>query len=167
MIREGKMTIRTLATFLAAFALSATPAFAQAKIDFAEYEGPAQIVEGTGGTKITKNDIDYWLTGTPPRRYQIIGYVQDKRDETWDGGHAIGSPGIAKRVKRAGGDAVIIQSQDEAGKAGSAGTGWLGGFFAGGGSKTITTMLVIRYLPDEPQAPAPAEQSPSGIAPQP
>lgn len=143
-----------LAIAAAALLIAPSAAFAQAKIDFATYEGPPQIQVGTGGTKITKNGIDYWTTGTPPRRYQIIGFVQDKRDETWDGGHAVGSPNIAKKVRKAGGDAVVIQSQDEAGKAGSYGTGLLGGLFMGGGSKTVTRMLVIRYLPDAP-APAP------------
>lgn len=146
---------------IAALILTTSPALAQAKIDFATYEGPPQIQVGTGGTKITKNGIDYWTTGTPPRRYQIIGFVQDKRDETWDGGHAVGSPNIAKKVRKAGGDAVIIQSQDEAGKAGSYGTGLLGGLFMGGGSKTVTRMLVIKYLPDAPaQEPQPKLEAP-------
>lgn len=107
-----------------------------------------QIVEGTGGAKITKNGIDYWTTGTPPRKYQIIGYVQDKRDEEWDGGGAIGSRNIANKVKKAGGNAVIIQSQEEAGSTGSFGTGQIGGLFLGGGSKTITRMVVVKYLPE-------------------
>lgn len=147
---------------LALFLSLSQPAFAQAKIDFAVYEGPPQIQVGSGGTKITKNGIDYWTTGTPPRRYQIIGFVQDKRDETWDGGHAVGSPNIAKKVRKAGGDAVIIQSQDEAGKAGSYGTGMLGGLFMGGGSKTVTRMLVVRYLPDTSPEAADATTSSKG-----
>jgi hypothetical protein len=137
------------------------PALAQAKIDFAAYEGPPLIEQGEGGTKITKNGIDYWTTGTPPRRYQIIGFVQDRRDEFWDGGQAIGSPKIAKKVKAAGGDAVIIQTQEEAGQSGGLASG--NPFYAwgmSGGSKTITRMLVVRYLPDEaaPTAPLAAEE---------
>lgn len=130
---------------------SPTPLRAQAKIDLSEYDGPAMIATGTGGTKITKHGIDYWTSGTPPRRYQVIGLISDKRDETWDGGHAIGSPKVASKVKEAGGDAVILRSQDEAGSTGGSGF-W--GIFAMGGSKTITQMAVIRYLPDEP-VPAP------------
>ncbi|MFM7029073.1 MAG: hypothetical protein ACKOXK_10420 [Chakrabartia sp.] len=141
----------------------APSAFAQAKIDFAAYEGPPKIVEGEGGTKITKNGIDYWTTGTPPRRYQVIGFVQDKRDESWDGGQAIGSPNIAGKVKKAGGDAVIVESQEEAGKLGGGGAAnQFFGFFATGGSKTITRMLVVKYLPETPpsssfEAPEPAK----------
>ncbi|MBC2652052.1 hypothetical protein H7F50_19100 [Novosphingobium flavum] len=130
---------------------------AQAKIDFALYEGKPVVRTGEGGTKITKNGIDYWTSGEPPRRYQVIAMVQDKRDEFWDGGHAVGSPSIAAKVKKAGGDAVIIQSENEAGHGGgyssttgsaSGGLGWLFGFGASGGSKTITRMVVVKYLPD-------------------
>jgi hypothetical protein len=129
----------------------ATPALGQAKIEYSGYEGPAQIVTGTGGTKITKNGIDYWTSGTPPRRYQVVGMVTDKRDEQWDGGHAIGSPSIAKKVKAAGGDAVIVQSQNEAGHTGGYGFGsGFAAFLAMGGSKTMTAMLVVKYLPDVP-----------------
>lgn len=123
-------------------------AMAQAKVTYSAYEGPEVIKTGEGGTRITKNGIDYWTSGTPPKRYKVIGMVQDKRDEMWDGGHAIGSPNIAGKVKKAGGDAVIIQSQEEAGKSGSIGTGLWGGMFIGGSSKTITVMLVVKYLPD-------------------
>jgi len=141
---------------IAAFALVAivlpTHALAQAKTTYSGYEGPAVIETGTGGTKITKHGIDYWTSGTPPRRYQVIGLISDKRDETWDGGHAVGSPKVASKVKEAGGDAVILRSQDEAGSTGGSGF-W--GIFAMGGSKTITQMAVIKYLPDEAAPPSP------------
>ena len=106
MKRNRRAVILALAIGLSA------PAFAKADIDFALYEGPPKIAKGEGGAKITQNGIDYWTMGTPPRRYQIIGFVQDKRDENQDGGRAIGSPSIAKQVKAAGGNAVIIESQD-------------------------------------------------------
>jgi len=142
---------RKIYSITAALALGlSAPALGQAKIDFAIYEGSPRILQGEGGTKITKSGIDYWTTGTPPRRYQVIAFVQDRRDETWDGGHAIGSPSIAAKVKKAGGDAVIVESQEEAGKSGGYGAanpffGWM----ASGGSKTVTRMLVVKYLPDE------------------
>lgn len=139
-------------------ALSATPSLADAKIDFALYEGAPVIKTGTGGTKITKNGVDWWTTGEPPRRYQVIGAVQDKRDEMWDGGHALGSPSITRKVKKAGGDAVIIQSENEAGHGGgvsgiggnsSGGFGSLFGWGLSGGSKTVTRMIVVKYLADD------------------
>ncbi|KKW92691.1 hypothetical protein [Sphingobium chungbukense] len=133
---------------LAALLLSMpSAAFAGAKIQFSAYEGPERVQNGDGGTKLRKNDIDWWTTGTPPRKYQVIGFISDKRDENWDGGHAIGSPAVAKQVLAAGGDAVIVLAQDEAGATGGAGSGAiLGGFFAMGGSKTQTKMLVVKYI---------------------
>ena len=158
--------MRTTAFILGAIALWSSPAFAGAKIEFSAYEGPPQISVGNGGTRIAKNGIDYWTSGTPPRRYQVIGLVQDKRDETWDGGHAIGSPSIAEKVKKAGGDAVIVQSQEEAGRTGGYGSGsGAFAFLAMGGSKTITSMLVVKYLPEDATSPAPAPTATSSPTP--
>lgn len=135
--------------------LTATPALANAKIEFSAYEGAPVIETGQGGTKVTKNGIDYWTSGRPPRRYQVIGLVTDKRDEEWDGGRAVGSPSIARKVKQAGGDAVILQSQQESGSGGGYGAvGNQFGFLAMGGSKTVTAMLAVKYLSDETQPPA-------------
>ena len=143
-----------IAIVIASLALwTPAPTLAQAKIDFAIYEGPTRVLEGEGGTKISKNGIDYWTTGTPPRRYQILGFVQDKRDEYWDGGQAVGSPNIAKKVKAAGGDAVILQTQEEAGQSGGLGSG--NPFYAwgmSGGSKTVTRILVVKYRAIEPSS---------------
>jgi hypothetical protein len=156
-IDGGVMVRRPFITgIMCLFIGCASPVLAQAKIDFATYEGHPIIKTGTGGTKLTKHGIDYWTTGDPPRRYQVIGAIQDKRDEFWDGGHAIGSPSIAAKVKKAGGDAVIVLSEDEAGhgggysstSGGSNGFGWLFGFGMSGGSKTVTRMVAIKYLPD-------------------
>lgn len=119
------------------------PALAGAKIQFSAYEGADAIKTGEGGTKLAKNGIDYWTSGTPPRQYRVIGLITDKRDEQWDGGHAVGSPKVARLVKEAGGDGVIIASQTEGG---STGGGGFGGIYAMGGSETMTTMVVIRYL---------------------
>lgn len=125
-------------------AMAPGAALAGAKIQFSGYEGQEAVKIGEGGTKLTKNGIDYWTSGTPPRQYKVIGLITDKRDEQWDGGHAVGSPKVARLVRDAGGDAVIISSQTEGGATGGGG---FGGIFALGGSKTMTTMVVVKYLP--------------------
>lgn len=62
----------------------------------------------------------------------------------------MGSPTVAKRAKQAGGDAVILEKQDEAGSAGGAGySNSILGLMAMGGSKTLTAFVVIKYLPGE------------------
>lgn len=133
------------ALFVGCLGLLAVPALAQAKIDFAGYEGPEIIEAGQGGTKIARHGIDYWTSGKPPRRYQVIGRISDRRSEEWDGGHAIGSPSIARKVKKAGGSAVILIDQNDVAQ-GSTGFGSWGSFFAMGSSKTTTTFAVVKYL---------------------
>lgn len=129
---------------LAADTLAFAAVPAQAGVKFAAYEGPDAIQTGQGGTKITKNGIDYWTTGTPPRRYQILGVLTDRRYEDW-GVLAVGSPGIAKMTLRLGGDAVIMVDQrDKSGGAYVIGTG--ASIFGGEDVKTITNMQVIKYL---------------------
>lgn len=153
---------KLFALVVAPLGLAAIPSSvaAQAKITFATYEGKPVIKTGEGGTKITKNGIDYWTSGEPPRRFQVIGMIEDKRDEDWDGGHAVGSPSIAGKVKKAGGDAVILQSQDEAGKSGAYGSATGGfGFLFSGGSKTITKMVVVKYLPEETPTATPSQSA--------
>lgn len=125
----------------------AAPAAAQAKIEYSGYEGPEIVENGSGGTKITRHGIDYWTSGTPPRRYQVIGRISDRRSEEMDGGHAIGSKTVARKVKAAGGSAVILLAQNDVAQ-GSSGiaTGGLGSFLAMGSSKTTTTFTVVKYL---------------------
>lgn len=50
-----------------------------ASTEFTPWEGNT-IEQGTGGSKKVVNGIDIWQYGTPPRRYQIIGIIEDKRD---------------------------------------------------------------------------------------
>src|SRR5262245_9038993 len=83
---------------------------AMAGLKFAAYEGPSAVRHGEGGTRVTKNGIDYWTTGTPPRLYQIIGILTDRRYDDWDPS-LVGSPGVAKETKRLGGHAVIILNE--------------------------------------------------------
>lgn len=149
---------------LLATALISTEANAGAKIDFATYEGRSIIEKGEGGSRVTRNGIDYWTNGRPPRCYQVIGYVNDRRNEQWDGGHAVGSPRIAHLTKQAGGDAVILVNQNDV-TAGSSGFGTIssygwgglfGSMFTVGGTKTMTAFVVVRYVeqcPDAPTAP--------------
>lgn len=62
---------------------------------------------------------------------------------------AVGSPTVAKKVKQAGGTAVIMLEQNDVGAgssgAGSVAGGW-GSLFSMGGTKTTTTFVVVKYL---------------------
>src|SRR3546814_13538204 len=54
----------------------------------------------------------YWTMGDPPRRYQVIVIIRDKRGDGPLSGDAIGSKSVAKATLKAGGDAVIYLSSN-------------------------------------------------------
>lgn len=95
------------AVILAA-AVSMMPSVASAKAQFMAYEGRDQIVQGTGGTRVTSEGVDFWTNGTPPRRYKVIGVINDKRGTGAFSGKAVGSKNIAQLARKAGGDALIV-----------------------------------------------------------
>lgn len=116
---------------------------------FALYDGPDAERVGQGGTRITKNGIDWWTTGSPAKRYRVIGIITDQRSNKPFRGQAIGSKSIAKQVLEASGDAIVIVGQDEratgmSGAGGfSGGNGWLAGKTI---TRTTSQLLVIKYL---------------------
>jgi hypothetical protein len=73
----------------------------------------------------------------------------------------VGSPGIAGKVREAGGDAAIVQSEEEAEGRWRRFCHSLFGMLMSGGSKTIASMVVIKYL----NAPADGAQSIKPTAP--
>ena len=81
---------------------------------FMAYEGRDAIQDGVGGTKVTTDGIDFWTTGTPPHRFQVIGIIDDKRGGGWMAGKAIGAHSIAKMIRDAGGNAALVLDQSSA-----------------------------------------------------
>lgn len=69
------------------------------------------IVQGRGGTKTLQDGMEIWDHGDPPRRFKVLGIIDDERS----GGlvpmsqlHA----DVVKRAREVGGDALIqIRSQ--------------------------------------------------------
>lgn len=118
-----------------------TPAPAQAGSEYSAYQGPDAIRTGTGGSSVSSNGIDYWTHGTPPRKYKIIGYLTDRRRVRALMRKVAGSPSIAKQAMEHGGDAVIIEDQQRVAE----------NFLV---SDDVSTLQVIKYLPEEPTAPA-------------
>jgi len=154
-------------------ALVASPALGKTKFEALETREP-MVFEGRGGTKITKNGIDYWTAGNPPRRHQVLGIIKDNREDHWLNGNAIGSKSVAKLVKQAGGDAVVVFDSSQrdlgvisGGSANSSGTAQANcyGYNCTASStgqaygqawsrmvtETTTVMIVVKYLPDEPK----------------
>ena len=112
--------------------------------DFTPYYGKGEVVEGTGGTMEAIDGVEFWKSGTPPKRYQVIGYIDDTRKVTgWIGKLNLKAQGskVAKLAKEHGGDAVIAESSTEA----------PAGLVGSGNTATVvvarsTRFAVIRYV---------------------
>jgi hypothetical protein len=78
--------------------------------DYYTYQG-APVVTGNGGAAKNVNGVDLWITGSPPRRFQIIGYITDSRS----GGPipmAMRDSAVASEARAKGGDGVIMDSDN-------------------------------------------------------
>jgi hypothetical protein len=136
--------------------------------EFLQYEGRNAIHDGQGGERKTVDGVDFWMSGDPPHRYQILGSLSDRRHKTGIYG-AIRMSGldsdIAKAARSAGGDAVILVSEDDdvigvtGSSFGSVNGTYGAGFFNGNHSNFAVARemkahdsryLVVKYLPDSP-----------------
>jgi len=158
--------------FVAA-ALTTSVAPAWAKTEFLTYDGKNAIQEGQGGDKKIVDGIEFWMDGTPPHRYQILGAITDER---WNVG-IIGAiqmssfdKDIAKRAREAGGDAVLLADEhnnvvgtlgSSFGSASGSRTGVFGGAwgYSSALTKQASRFVVVKYLPDLP-APPTAQEPP-------
>jgi hypothetical protein len=73
------------------------------------YSG-SPVYTGTGGASKNVNGIDLWVTGSPPRRFMIIGYIEDSRPNR--GIPLLTMQGdMVARAKQAGGDGLLLTAQ--------------------------------------------------------
>jgi hypothetical protein len=124
--------------------------------EFQSWEGRNSVVEGRGGTRKVVDGMDVWTYGDPPRRFQVLGIIQDNRP----GGiipMAQMKHDIVAKARQSGGDAVIILSSQSqlAGyyTSGSATAYGYGNFASAYGNSTTVpltrhtaTFVVIKYL---------------------
>jgi hypothetical protein len=77
--------------------------------EFYSWQGSAVMI-GTGGAAKNVNGVEIWMTGSPPRKFRVIGYIEDSRPNR---GIPLLTryPDIAKAAKAQGGDGVLIQSE--------------------------------------------------------
>jgi hypothetical protein len=105
---------------LSLLAVALSLALAGCSTNYYTYSGPA-VIAGQGGAAKRVDGIDIWLVGAPPRKFRIIGYIEDSRP----GGPipmAARNAKIASVAKSQGGDGVLITS-DFANYLGSVTTG--------------------------------------------
>lgn len=122
-----------------------------ASTNFQQYEGRAgsDIVEGEGGTKEMLGPYELWGSGTPPRRYKILGMVEIEDFDNVLGRGRIKDALVAK-LKEENADAAINLDSSGGGQAvgmaisnkGTVST--LAGF-----GKTLKRYLLIQYVPKQ------------------
>jgi hypothetical protein len=72
------------------------------------YSGSGVLV-GKGGASTNINGIDLWIVGSPPRKFTIIGYIEDVRP----GGPipmAVRNSQLAAKTRTQGGDGLLLSS---------------------------------------------------------
>jgi hypothetical protein len=70
------------------------------------FEGKANPFEGQGGTKIVVDGMELWDNGEPPRKFMVLGIIDDQRP----GGiisMTLLENDIVKKAREVGGDALI------------------------------------------------------------
>lgn len=84
-----------------------------ASTQFKAYEGRGNVVEGKGGTRVVVDGMDIWENGDPPRKFKLLGLIEDERPGgIIPMGQLQGD--IVKKAREAGGHAVIkINSQSQ------------------------------------------------------
>ena len=127
-----------------------------ASSEFQSWEGRNSVVEGRGGTRKVVDGMDVWTYGDPPRRFKVVGIIQDERP----GGlipMAQLKHDIVQKARESGGNAVILVSSASQ-LAGYYTTGNVsvynyGGYGSGFGSATTvpltrrsSTYVVIKYV---------------------
>lgn len=80
-----------------------------ASTEFKMYEGRGNAYEGRGGTRAVVDGMDVWDNGEPPRRFRILGFIQDERPGGIIAMAQLRSD-IVKKARQVGGDAVIQAS---------------------------------------------------------
>ena len=143
-------------------ALLAMPVFASP--EFTRYYGRDAVIEGQGGEMKVVEGVEFWSNGAPPRRFELLGYLSDRR-------HASGMLGkirlkglekdIAKAALQNGGEAVVLVSADQE-IVGHVSTGNANAYSTGQNSarawgtsttapvaKQNTRYAVIRFLPEQ------------------
>jgi hypothetical protein len=77
-----------------------------ATTEYKSFEGKANVFEGKGGTKIVVDGIEFWDNGDPPRKFKVLGIIDDERPGGLIPMAQLRSD-MVKKAREAGGDAII------------------------------------------------------------
>lgn len=84
-----------------------------ATTEYKAFEGKSNVIEGKGGTKVVVNGMEIWDNGEPPRKFKVLGIIDDERPGGLIPMSQLRSD-MVKKARDAGGDAVIqMNSQSQ------------------------------------------------------
>src|SRR5712692_1940434 len=69
--------MRTLFAFLAVLMFSVVVGCATT--EYKPYEAKNNVFEGKGGTKVIVDGMELWDNGDPPRKFKVLGIIDDQR----------------------------------------------------------------------------------------
>ena len=124
-----------------------------AQTSFQEYEGRngPKMVEGEGGTKETIEGYELWGSGTPPRRYQVLGMTVIEDFDNVFGNQRIRSA-LVSQIKAVGADAAIAIDASGGGQMVGAAFSSRGAITpAVGFGKKSNRYEIIKYLDKSPR----------------
>lgn len=103
--------MRTLLTLAAVAAIAIVAGCANT--EYKAFEAKNNMFEGKGGTKVVVDGMEIWDNGDPPRKFKVLGIIDDERP----GGLIPMSQlrgDMVKKAREAGGDAVVqLSSQSQ------------------------------------------------------
>lgn len=84
-----------------------------ATTEYKVFEGKGIVIEGKGGTKVLVDGMEVWDNGEPPRKFKVLGIIDDARPGGLIPMSQLRSD-MVKNAREAGGDAVVqLNSQSQ------------------------------------------------------
>jgi len=121
------------------------------------FQGEDNVFVGKGGAMIMVDGMEIWDYGEPPRKYKVLGFIEDERSGPFTMSKR--NLDVVRKAREVGGDAVIKpsnQSQiDMYYPAGSVGVYSSSGHYSSTGigasisiplNKNISSFVVIKFL---------------------
>lgn len=93
-------------SFTVAILLAASILGGCASTEYKAFEGKGNVIEGTGGTKVVVDGMEIWDNGEPPRKFKILGIIDDERPGGLIPMAQLRSD-MVKKAREAGGNAII------------------------------------------------------------
>ncbi|MDQ8023542.1 MAG: hypothetical protein REI94_17010 [Moraxellaceae bacterium] len=122
---------------------------------FYAHEPQDNVQTGKGGSRFVVEGIDVWFNGDPPRKYSILGYIEDNTSVGVDDRRKSIAPAVLKKAKEVRADGLIETvvagrySRPSSGVVIGGGTGGMGVGFGFGfpvSEPVSIKYTVLRYL---------------------